>query len=63
MSGLSVEDFKNVLLDLYLAQRENAELHNQLAVLQQQNEVTGKSASEEATGGGQHGDQHPQYGS
>lgn len=26
MSDLSVDDFKNILLDLYLAQRENAVL-------------------------------------
>lgn len=32
MTGLSVEDFKNVLLDLYLAQRELATLRAQLAV-------------------------------
>jgi hypothetical protein len=31
MSDLSVEDFKNVLLDLYLVQRENAELRVRLA--------------------------------
>lgn len=34
MSGLSVEDFKNVLLDLYVTQRENADLRARLVALE-----------------------------
>lgn len=30
MNDLTIEDFKQVLLDLYLVQRENAALHAQL---------------------------------
>lgn len=32
--GLSIEDFKNILLDLYLAQREAADLRFKLAETQ-----------------------------
>lgn len=35
MNDLTIEDFKNLLLDLYLAQRENAELHSRVALLSQ----------------------------
>lgn len=35
MSVLSVEDFKSVLLDLYVAQREIAELRAEVAALKQ----------------------------
>lgn len=51
MSGLSVEDFKNVLLDLYLAQRENAALHAQL--MQHSTDVSGEQeeVSRDESGG------------
>lgn len=35
MNDLTIEDFKNLLLDLYLAQRENAALHAQLVAQHQ----------------------------
>lgn len=33
MSDLTIDDFKNVLLDLYLVQREKAQLQLQIAEL------------------------------
>jgi hypothetical protein len=38
MSGLSVEDFKQLLLDLYLVQRENAVLRAELMARQEPEE-------------------------
>lgn len=48
---ISVEDFKALLLDLYLAQRENAVLRAQLAVQpapEQGGEVTGDGVVRDA---------------
>lgn len=45
MNELSVEDLKNVLLDLYMAQREIAALRAQVAYLQDQ-----EKPDKEATG-------------
>jgi hypothetical protein len=47
MSDLSVEDFKNILLDLYLVQRENAELRGELALLKQPHLLAEERADEE----------------
>lgn len=58
MSGLTVEDFKTLLLDLYLVQRENAQLRAQIGELDRQNEAPGEQ-EEEVTRGEQYGDRHP----
>jgi hypothetical protein len=54
VSALTVEDFKNVLLDLYLAQRDNAVLRTQITALTQPG---GPPAPEE--GATDHGGGHP----
>lgn len=48
MSDLSIEDFKNVLLDLYLAQREAAVLRDELAVVKQPFLIPEERVDEEA---------------
>lgn len=57
MSDLSIEDFKNVLLDLYLSQRANADLSAQLAFMQ--NDVSGEHVKEEVTSYERSGDRRP----
>lgn len=46
MSELTVDDFKNVLLDLYLVQREKAQLQLKLAELAKER-LASKGADEE----------------
>lgn len=58
MSDLTVEDFKTLLLDLYLVQRENAQLRLQLGALDRPHEAPGEQ-EEEVTRGEQYGDRHP----
>lgn len=43
---LSIEDFKALLLDLYLAQRENQALHAQLAAEKETAPETGGEVTE-----------------
>lgn len=44
---LSIEDFKNVLLDLYMAQRESADLRFKLAELLKEQSAPEGRADEE----------------
>lgn len=52
MSGLTVDDFKNVLLELYLAQRQNAVLCAQIASLTQPGGSCAPEEGEIDDGGG-----------
>lgn len=45
---LTVEDFKNVLLDLYLAQRDRAGLQRKLEELEKERRASGGAVDEEA---------------
>jgi cell division protein FtsB len=48
VNDLTVEDFKNLLLDLYLVQRDRAELQRKLEELQKENRSLREPVDEEA---------------